>query len=162
MKTKKPSHDFDLEEFSLAASEWILHSVMPTPHMYPEQRQIVWSLMGEIRKHQKEMEKAMAKHSKGRFRCNVCFPNEDAIPESLLIRIMDAVKTEAATIVEKKMNVHRAEKDETFNDIPSGRTEMIKKGEWTGSVFEYELFTELLQKINSISVEKIATSLSSS
>lgn len=37
-----------------------------------------------------------------------------------------------------------------YNDVPSGRTEVIEKGDWMGSHYEFELFTELLNKFRAL------------
>jgi hypothetical protein len=52
--------------------------------------------------------------------------------------------------IERRMNRLRAPRTETFRDVASGRSETITKGEWQGSIFEFELFSSLLKEFQEI------------
>ena len=52
------------------------------------------------------------------------------------------------------MNSLRAPKTKTFRDPASGRSETIEKGEWQGSMYEYELFSSLLKEFQAIAASE--------
>jgi hypothetical protein len=60
------------------------------------------------------------------------------------------VKNPYIKAIERRMDRLRAPKTETFRDPASGRSETIEKGEWQGSMYEYQLFTSLLKEFQTI------------
>lgn len=56
--------------------------------------------------------------------------------------------------IERRMNSLRAPKTKTFRDPASGRSETIEKGEWQGSMYEYELFSSLLKEFQAIAASE--------
>jgi hypothetical protein len=57
------------------------------------------------------------------------------------------------TAIERRMDRLRATKTETFRDPASGRSETVTKGEWQGSIYEFNLFSSLLEEFKKIDQE---------
>jgi hypothetical protein len=61
----------------------------------------------------------------------------------------DGVK-DCMAVIQKRVDDLTQKETETFRDPASGRSETIKKGEWTGSAYEHQLFTGLLAKFSAL------------
>lgn len=59
--------------------------------------------------------------------------------------------------IKRRIERLRADKTETFRDAASGRSETINKGEWQGSIYEYNLFTSILKEFYVIAAKEAET-----